>query len=148
MAWNPSSVAGAVGFVGATLLSMGEERGNEYLDALSKQGVVNIEASSRAILDQVIAGEYPMVLMCFNNHTVISAARGAPSDWLKIEPVPVAFDAVSLLKDAPHPNAARLLLDFLTSEEGQMVLQEVELPSFDDGNTSQKSRPKAGRRWL
>jgi ABC-type Fe3+ transport system substrate-binding protein len=131
MAWNPSSVAGAVGFVGATLLSMGEERGNEYLDALSKQGVVNIEASSRAILDQVIAGEYPMVLMCFNNHTVISAARGAPSDWLKIEPVPVAFDAVSLLKDAPHPNAARLLLDFLTSEEGQMVLQESNyLPSM------------------
>jgi ABC-type Fe3+ transport system substrate-binding protein len=125
MAWNPSSVAGAIGFVGATMLSMGEERGKDYLAALSKQGIVNIEASSRAILDQVIAGEYPLALMCFNNHTVISAAKGAPSDWLRIEPVPVAFDAVSLLKDAPHPNAARLLLDFLTSEEGQKVLQDA-----------------------
>jgi ABC-type Fe3+ transport system substrate-binding protein len=131
MAWNPSSVAGAVGFVGAALLGMGEERGKDYLAALSKQGIVNIEASSRAILDQVIAGEYPMALMCFNNHTVISAAKGAPSDWLRIEPVPVAFDAVSLLKDAPHPNAARLLLDFLTSDEGQKVLQEANyLPSM------------------
>ena len=83
---------------GRNLVVHGRGRGNEYLDALSKQGVVNIEASSRAILDQVIAGEYPMVLMCFNNHTVISAARGAPSDWLKYEPVPVAFDAVSLLR--------------------------------------------------
>jgi iron(III) transport system substrate-binding protein len=125
MAWNPSSVAGAIGFVGSVLLSMGEDRGQAYLAALSRQGIVNVEASSRAILDQVIAGEYPMALMCFNNHTVISAAKGAPSDWLKIEPVPVAFDAVSLLKDAPHPNAARLLLDFLTSDEGQSVLQEA-----------------------
>jgi ABC-type Fe3+ transport system substrate-binding protein len=31
----------------------------------------------------------------------------------------VAFDAVSLLKDAPHPNAARLLLDFLTWRKGR-----------------------------
>ena len=53
MAWNPSSIAGAQGFVGNILLSMGEERGMAYLRALSKQQIVNIEASSRAILDQV-----------------------------------------------------------------------------------------------
>lgn len=125
MAWNPNSVAGAIGFVGATLLSRGEAEGMRYLEALSKQDIVNIEASSRAILDQVIAGEYPLGLMCFNNHTVISAAKGAPSDWLRIAPAPVAFDAVSLLKDAPHPNAARLLINFLTSEDGQNVLRKA-----------------------
>ena len=125
MAWNPGSVAGAIGFVGATLLSRGEAEGMRYLEALARQDVVNIEASSRAILDQVIAGEYPLALMCFNNHTVISALKGAPSDWLRIEPIPVAFDAVSVLKDAPHPNAARLLINFLTSEEGQNVLRNA-----------------------
>src|SRR3954471_20708586 len=82
MAWNPGSMAGAIGFVGSTLMGMGEERGRAYLEALSRQQVVNIEASSRAILDQVIAGEYPMGLMMFNHHTVISAQKGAPSDWL------------------------------------------------------------------
>src|SRR5215468_8043829 len=119
MAWNPGSIAGAIGFVGATLMSMGEARGMDYLKALSAQRIVNIEASSRAILDQVIAGEYPMGLMMFNHHTVISAQKGAPTDWLKLEPVPVALDAVGILKDAPHPNAARLLIEFLTSEDGQ-----------------------------
>jgi iron(III) transport system substrate-binding protein len=69
--------------------------------------------------------------MMFNHHTVISAQKGAPSDWLKMEPVPVAFDAVGILKDAPHPNAARLLIDFLTSEEGQKVLQKADyLPAM------------------
>jgi iron(III) transport system substrate-binding protein len=125
MAWNPGSMAGAIGFVGATLMSMGDARGMDYLKALSAQRIVNVEASGRAILDQVIAGEYPMGLMMFNHHTVISAQKGAPSDWLKLEPVPVALDAVGVLKDAPHPSAARLLVDFLTSEEGQQVLQKA-----------------------
>jgi iron(III) transport system substrate-binding protein len=125
MAWNPNSMAGAIGFTGNILISMGQERGMDYLKALAQQKVVNIEASSRAILDQVIAGEYPIGLMMFNHHTVISALKGAPSDWLKMEPVPVALDAAGILKDAPHPNAARLLIEFLTSENGQKVLQKA-----------------------
>jgi ABC-type Fe3+ transport system substrate-binding protein len=131
MAWNPGSIAGAIGFVGNIMMSMGEDRGTDYLKTLAPQHIVNIEASSRAILDQVIAGEYPLGLMMFNHHTVISAQKGAPSDWLKMEPVPVAFDAVGILKDAQHPNAARLLVDFLTSEDGQKVLQKADyLPAM------------------
>ncbi len=125
MAWNPSSMAGAIGFVGNILTSMGDAQGMDYLRALAQQKVVNIEASARAILDQVIAGEYPIGLMMFNHHTVISAQKGAPSDWLKMEPVPVALDAAGILKAAPHPNAARLLIEFLTSEDGQTVLQKA-----------------------
>jgi iron(III) transport system substrate-binding protein len=125
MAWNPSSIAGALGFVGNTMMSMGDEKGMAYLKALAAQRVVNVEASSRAILDQVIAGEYSMGLMMFNHHTVISAQKGAPCDWLLMEPVPVTLNTLALLKDAPHPNAARLLIDFLTSEEGQEVIRKA-----------------------
>jgi len=124
MAWNGSSMAGAFGFVANILTTMGEDKGMDYLRALAKQQVVNVDASSRAVLDQVIAGEYWINLMAFNHHTVISARKGAPSDWLKIEPAPVTLDAVGLVKDAPHPNAARLLLEFLLSEEGQKVFQQ------------------------
>ena len=74
---------GRIGFVGNILMSMGEDTGMDYLKTLAAQRVVNIEASSRAMLDQVIAGEYPMGLMMFNHHTVISAQKGAPSDWSK-----------------------------------------------------------------
>jgi ABC-type Fe3+ transport system substrate-binding protein len=131
IAWHTSSVAGATGFIGYILASMGEERGMDYLRALAKQQIINVEASSRAVLDQVIAGEYPLALMIFINHAVISARKGAPSAWLKIEPMPVALDAISLLKDAPHPNAARLLIDFLTSEEGQQVFRQADyLPAL------------------
>jgi ABC-type Fe3+ transport system substrate-binding protein len=129
--WHASSFAGAAGFVGSVLTSMGEDSGMDYLRALSRQRIINVEASSRAVLDQVIAGEYPLALMIFINHAVISARKGAPSAWLKIEPMPVAVDAISVLKDAPHPNAARLLAEFLTSEEGQQVLRQADyLPAL------------------
>jgi ABC-type Fe3+ transport system substrate-binding protein len=123
MAWNGSSMAGAFGFVGNILTSMGDERGIDYLRALARQHVVNVDASSRAVLDQVIAGEYWINLMTFNHHTVISARKGAPTDWLKVEPAPVTLDVLGLLKAAPHPNAARLFLEYLLSEEGQKVFQ-------------------------
>jgi ABC-type Fe3+ transport system substrate-binding protein len=124
MAWNGSSMAGSYGFVANILTSMGEDKGMDYLRALAKQRVVNVDASSRAVLDQVIAGEYWMNLMAFNHHVVISARKGAPCDWLKLEPAPVELDALGLLKDAPHPNAARLLIEFILSEEGQKIFQQ------------------------
>ncbi len=131
MAWNGSSMAGAFGFVANILTTMGEDKGMAYLRELAKQQVVNVDASSRAVLDQVIAGEYWINLMAFNHHTVISARKGAPTDWLKVEPAPVTLDALGLLKDAPHPNAARLLLEYLLSEEGQKVFQKNEyLPAL------------------
>jgi iron(III) transport system substrate-binding protein len=124
MAWNGSSMAGAYGFIANILTTMGENKGMAYLRELARQQVVNVEGSSRAVLDQVIAGEYWMNLMAFNHHVAISARKGAPCDWLKLEPAPVMLDAVGLLKNAPHPHAARLLLEFLTSEEGQKVFQK------------------------
>jgi len=147
IAWHASSFAGAAGFAGSVLTSMGEEPGMAYLRALSRQRIVNVEASSRAVLDQVIAGEYPLALMMFINHAVISARKGAPSAWLKIEPMPVALDAVSLLKDAPHPSAARLLIDFLVSEEGQQVLRQADyLPALPGVSTMAPGlRPADGK---
>jgi ABC-type Fe3+ transport system substrate-binding protein len=147
IAWHASSVAGATGFAGAILTGMGEARGMDYLRALAKQRIINVEASSRVVLDQVIAGEYPLSLMIFINHAVISARKGAPSAWLKIEPMPVALDAVSLLKDAPHPNAGRLLIDFLTSEDGQEVFRRADyLPALPDVPTMVPGlRPADGR---
>src|SRR5215510_8555446 len=87
-------------------------------------GLVRMSASIRGV-------RAVKVYVMFNHHAIISAQKGAPSDWLAMEPVPVAFDAVGIMKDAPHPNAARLLVDFLTSEEGQRVLQKADyLPAM------------------
>jgi ABC-type Fe3+ transport system substrate-binding protein len=73
------------------------------------------------VLDQVIAGEYAIALEIFNHHAVLSAAKGAPVDWLKLEPIAAPIQVASLVKAAPHPNAGKLLLEFLTTEEAQRI---------------------------
>jgi iron(III) transport system substrate-binding protein len=79
----------------------------------------------------VILGEYAIALNIFNHHAVLSAQKGAPVKWLKLEPVSGLMHSIGLTRNAPHPNAGKLLIDFLTSEEGQRRLADVEyLPAM------------------
>jgi ABC-type Fe3+ transport system substrate-binding protein len=126
MAWaDTPSASGPAGFIGNILLTMGKERGLEYLRKLATQEIANVPAVQRVVLDQAIAGQYPLVLCVYNNHVQISAEQGAPVEWLKLEPLILTFGKVALLKNSPHPNAGKLLIEFLLSDEGQTVLREA-----------------------
>jgi iron(III) transport system substrate-binding protein len=127
IAWSTSPTSsGGPGFIGTVLTEMGTESGMLYLRELSKQRIANIGSAAREVLDQVIAGEYPLALQIFNHHTVISAKKGAPVDWIKMEPVTGTLSVISVHKNAPHPNAAKLLVDFITSPEGQNIFRDAE----------------------
>ncbi len=131
IAWSDSPSSGAPAYIGAVLQAMGEDKGMAFLRALAKQSIINVEATNRAILDQVVLGQYPIALSIFNHHAAISASKGAPVAWLKVEPIPAPFHSIGLVKNAPHPNAARLLIDFLLSEEGQRAFAAVDyLPAM------------------
>ena len=125
MIWNSAGgSASASGVVGMILDSYGEARGMEYLRKLAQQQIVNVPASSRQILDQVVAGEYAMALQISNHHAWFSAQQGAPAKWLPISPTMVNSGNVSVALHAPRPNAAKLLVDFLVSPEGQAVYRD------------------------
>ncbi len=127
MAWNgfPTS-SGAGGFIGTVLTEMGEEKGRAFLRELGKQRIANLRGSAREVLDQTIAGEYSLALQIFNHHAVISAKKGAPVDWIAMEPATVTLSTLSVLAKAPHPNAAKLLMDFIISREGQEVFAKAD----------------------
>jgi ABC-type Fe3+ transport system substrate-binding protein len=126
MGWaGTSSTSGAAGFIGNVLITMGEKRGMEYLRKFAKQNIISIGASARKVLDQSVAGEFPIALQIFNHHTVISARKGAPVTWIKMEPVTAVISAIGLIKGAPHPNAGKLLIEYILSEDGQKVLQKA-----------------------
>jgi iron(III) transport system substrate-binding protein len=132
MAWNAlPSASGGVGFVGTVLAEMGEPKGMAYLRAFSKQRVANVAAAAREVLDQVIAGEYAIGLQIFNHHAVISAKKGAPVDWIKMEPATGTLSVISIHKNAPHPNAAKLLVDFIISKEGQEIYRDADYLTAD-----------------
>jgi iron(III) transport system substrate-binding protein len=122
---NSSSSPGIGGFIGLVLTSMGEEKGMDYLRRLAKQNMAILPASARQILDQVIAGEYPVGVEILNHHVAYSAARGAPIGWQPMNPSLASLLVLGLLK-GPHPNAGKLLIDFVMSDEGQNLLRNAD----------------------
>jgi ABC-type Fe3+ transport system substrate-binding protein len=62
---------------------------------------------------------------------VISAKKGAPVDWIKMEPATGTLSVISIHKNAPHPNAAKLLVDFIISREGQQVYRDADYLTAD-----------------
>ena len=120
-----ASSPGVGGFVGLVLDSMGEAAGLQYLKALAQQRPSVMQVSTRQVLDQVIAGEYSIGLQILNHHVAFSANRGAPVSWVKIDPAMAAMLVLGVLK-GPHPNAGRLLVDFLMSDEGQALFRAAD----------------------
>jgi iron(III) transport system substrate-binding protein len=133
LVWKPNDLSGAPGFIANRLINMGEERGMAYLRKLAAQRIIQVNASARAILDQVIAGEYGIALQIFNHHAAISADKGAPVDWLRLSPANVNPGLIGLTTNAPHPNAGLLFIEFMTSKEGQLIFQKADyLPARPD----------------
>ena len=133
IAWAASMTQGGPpGFIGTVLGMMGEEKGMEYLRKLSAQDLVNIPANQRVVLDQVVSGEYPLAICTFSHHSEISKKKGAPVQWIPLAPqVTSTVDPCFLMKKAPHPNAGKLLIDFIISDEGQEILGKA---GYNPGN--------------
>ena len=131
ISWGMSSSTGGISFIAGIMLSMGDEKGLAYLKRLAQQNIQNVDVTARAMVDRVGAGDYPLTLGIFNHHTVMSAQKGAPVTWLKLEPIVAPLALIGITKDAPHPNAARLFVEFITAEEGQKLFADLDfLPAM------------------
>src|SRR5574341_1631187 len=148
MIWSTSGGSGAPLFLGNVLMTLGQEAGLAYLKKLSGQKIAKTTASSRAILDSVIAGEYRIALHIFNHHAVVSRGQGAPSEWQPLEPVAAPIQAIGLAKNAPHSHAAMLFLDFILSRKGQQVFRDANyLPSHPEVPAKDKDLKPGGARF-
>ena len=147
MAWTAEmTVGGPPGFIAVVLKQMGEEKGRAYLKKLAAQDIKTVPSNPRVVLDQVIAGQYPLALITYNHHSVISAQKGAPVKWLKVEPVLGAM-AMSVLLKGPNRNAAKLLINYLISPEGAQVIRDADyIPSNPEVQAKDPTlKPEVGK---
>jgi iron(III) transport system substrate-binding protein len=97
--------------------------GWKYIEALGKNQPT-LERGHAGMAQKVAAGEYAAAIEMsdFHLHNILAAGAGVPvrGVWPK-EGVPREPWTAGILKRAPHPNAARLFLDFLLSKEGQAI---------------------------
>jgi iron(III) transport system substrate-binding protein len=109
---------------GATVDVWGRERAVKYHRALAQQQI-HWRKGHTLISQLIAAGEFPVGIVYA--HRIESMKRaGAPIDWVKtVNPVFVALSPAGLAAKAPHPNAGKLLLDFMLSYESQQQLRSA-----------------------
>ena len=109
----------------------GREKSLAYFRRLAQQEQV-FQRGARGRIQLVAAGEFP-VTIGFGPHAQSFMMQGAPIEWVPLEPVVVILNTVSLAAKAPHPAAARLLIDFLFSKTAQFKLRELNrIPARSD----------------
>jgi iron(III) transport system substrate-binding protein len=107
----------------------GEQQGMEYMRRLAKQNV-SLRSGTTLLINLVAAGELPLGMDLYIENIERSKRAGAPIDWVAFNPTIVHTIAGGINKNAPHPNASKLFMDFLLSEEGQRIyLSESQQPT-------------------
>jgi iron(III) transport system substrate-binding protein len=108
----------------AMLQSMGEDKGRQYMEALSKQNIQSRIGSS--LMNQLMmAGEFPLLISQYPTGVEELKKTGAPIDWVPLDPWFVYPIGIAVTAKNSHPAAARLYVDFILSEEGQTSMRQL-----------------------
>ena len=102
------------------LYLMGDKKGMEFMQALAKQDVA-IRGGRSLVTQLLAAGEFDLQIVAYWYRPHLMKKQGAPVDWVAFEPAIVALHPISMIQKAPHPNAAKLFIDFALSDEGQKI---------------------------
>jgi iron(III) transport system substrate-binding protein len=73
----------------------------------------------------VAAGELTVCLTVYSGNADSIKSKGGPIDWAVVEPLVGRPQALAVAKNAPHPHAALLFVDFVLSPEGQKLLADM-----------------------
>jgi iron(III) transport system substrate-binding protein len=107
--------------------NMGEARGSAFFDKLAEQKP-DVRKGHVLLAQMVASGEVPVGLTIYNANAQSLKQRGAPIDWLPVEPTLARPQGVAVARDAAHPHAATLLADFMISPDGQELLNKMGRP--------------------
>jgi iron(III) transport system substrate-binding protein len=100
-----------------------DKLGWKYIEALGKNNI-SLERGHAGMAQKVAAGEYAAAteMSDFHMKNLRNASASVPVRGIwPTEGVPQEPWTAGILKRAPHPNAAKLFLDFLLSKEGQTL---------------------------
>jgi iron(III) transport system substrate-binding protein len=101
---------------------LGQERGLKFMRDLAKQQPSPREGHE-LLAQLIVAGEGVIDINIPAASVERVKERGAPIDWTALGPAPATMVGAGVVAQAPHPNAARIFLDFLLSRDGQKLMQ-------------------------
>jgi len=76
----------------------------------------------------VAAGEIPVGLTIYSSNAETLKRKGAPIDWAPIDPAVARPQGIAVVRGAPHTAAAVLYADFVISQDGQKLYDDMGRP--------------------
>ena len=101
---------------------MGRDPGLKYMRALANQKP-SLREGHELLAQLVIAGEGALDVNIPASSVDRVKEKGAPIDWTAVGAAPAVMVGIGHAAGAPHPNAAKLYIDFVLSREGQKIVQ-------------------------
>ena len=109
----------------ATLVkTWGEQKGMDYFRRLSAMKP-DVRKGHVLLAELVAAGEVPVGLTMYNSNILSLKRKGAPIDFVPVQPVAARTQGIGVVRSAPHPHAALLFADFVLSPEGQKLFESL-----------------------
>jgi iron(III) transport system substrate-binding protein len=106
----------------------GAEKARNFLEGLKKQDVRF--AQGRSMLTGLLSGgEIALLVNNFLQNVIEAKRKSSPVEFLALDPVVSAAGLVGINRLAPHPNSARLFVDFVLSREGQGLIVKTDRSS-------------------
>jgi iron(III) transport system substrate-binding protein len=100
----------------------GEEKGLNFFKKLAAQQPKMMEGHT-LLVQRTASGEAVMALNAFSQGVEQLKKKDATIAWKVLPPVIAGANGLGIAKNAPHPYAALLLVDFVLSKEGQEILR-------------------------
>lgn len=101
---------------------MGKEKGLAFMRELAKQQLM-LRTGHNLLAQLVAAGEAGLDINIPASSVDRLKETGAPIDWTAVGPAPAIMVGAGVTRNPPHPNAARLYVDFVLSKEGQSIMR-------------------------
>jgi ABC-type Fe3+ transport system substrate-binding protein len=117
----------------------GKDKALRYFQQLAKQEPSMQRGSPSSRIGLLAAGEFPLTLAAGNTLQTF-ASKGAPVDWVALEPVFVQVNTLMLAAQSRHPNAAKLFVDFVLSKRGQEMIRGFHRVPARNGVDAEPSR--------
>lgn len=109
----------------ATLVKIwGDEKGLDYFRKLAAMRP-DMRKGHILLAELVAAGEVPVGLTMYNSNIESLKRKGAPIDFVAVQPVAARPQGIGVAKNAPHPDAAILFADFVLSPQGQRLFESL-----------------------
>ena len=105
-----------------TLAKHGKGTDQVLRQIVARNGLA-VHAGNSVLVNRVGAGQVPFAISSYTHVLADAKERGAPIDWIVLDPLVLRVNGVAVSQKPPHPNAARLFYDYNLTEAQPLLVK-------------------------